>query len=116
MKNDLSPESEFKNHVYEYKEDYTDMQGTSVVPERFGACSTCEHFIYVMYEHGKEFGSCGCNDVMANLPTGRDKIVKCNCYIEKGRLSLTEMASMATYIESGRKRKVGFAPHEKEDI
>jgi len=99
--------NEFLSHAYDIKEDY-ESNNKGIIPLKFGLCSTCEHFCYATYQYGKELAFCNYTDAMGKWPTGVEPILTCSKYYKNGGISLTEMASMATYINADKKDKIGF--------
>jgi hypothetical protein len=98
-----SEKEQFKEQTYDLQEEY----GQHKVSHDFGICSSCDSFNYVRYEFGKEKFLCGYDKSMMCWPNGNERIVQCVNYAQRGRLSLTEMADIATYINNDKK-KIGF--------
>jgi hypothetical protein len=96
----------FKGQAYDLQEEYRENH-RGIVSHDFGLCSSCNDFNYVRYEFGKEKFGCGYDKYMMNWPTGNERIVECLNYVERGKLSLNEMANLATYINNDKK-KIGF--------
>ncbi len=78
---------------------------TFKVESTLGLCNSCEHLILVKSEYGNIFAKC---DELGLRLSGNNRISECTMFIEKGKLTLTEMKQMATLIDDKKKTIVGF--------
>ena len=98
--------SEFRKQVYDFVEDY-EYQGRVVVGEGWGLCASCCQFNIALTRAGNEKAHCDYSDSMRSWPSKNDAIKECTRYEKRGKLSLQEMANMATYLQP-EKNRVGF--------
>jgi hypothetical protein len=75
-----------------------------------GICCKCKHLRYAKGEFITVLAVCSSFDIRLN---GRDRIVECTDYSERGRLSLQEMYAMAYLIDIDKKEIKGFGTANK---
>jgi len=73
--------------------------------EKIGICYKCKNLKYARGEYITLLAMCQQFETRLN---GRDKIIECSEYSERGRLSLENMAEMAYLIDSNKKEVKGF--------
>lgn len=70
----------------------------------YGICRNCRWFKYVKYEFTSQFATCETFDKQLS---GKQRIIECNSFDERGKLTLDQMLDIATIIEVGSKQ-MGF--------
>lgn len=73
--------------------------------EKIGICHKCKNLMYARGEFITLIATCTRFETKLN---GKDKIVECSEFSERGKLSLEQMTDMAYLIESNKKEIKGF--------